>query len=73
MAGRNVTIGEFLTVEEIDKAEEIWKNDRKNFHKRVINEIIQPNIARINKALGQQNNPDYLAYAVEYVLGRTIP
>ena len=34
--------------------------------KRIRDEIIKPNIDRINKALGQENDPDYLAYAVEY-------
>lgn len=59
---RYITIGEFLTNDEIlqcskcTTAEEIEK------------EVIAPNIDRINKALGQENNARYLAYAVEYVL-----
>lgn len=68
--GRNITLDEFLEMEEINRAWEIWINDRANFHRRVRDEIITPNMDRINKALGQDNSSDYLAYAVEFVFGQ---
>jgi hypothetical protein len=30
--------------------------------------VIEPNLARINRVLGQKNNPSYLALCVENVL-----
>jgi hypothetical protein len=36
----------------------------------VRDEIIKPNMTRINAALGQENDADYLAYAVEYVMNQ---
>jgi hypothetical protein len=35
----------------------------------VCEQIICPNLERINRTLGQENDPMHLAYAVEYVLG----
>jgi hypothetical protein len=57
---RSISLGDFLTDEELLRISMIM--DRK----RIRDEIIKPNIDRINKALGQENDPDYLAYAVEY-------
>lgn len=37
--------------------------------KQIHDEVIKPNISTINKLLGQENDPMYLAYAVEYALG----
>ena len=57
-----MTLPQILTRAEIKKA--IRLKDRI----AVRDQIIIPNMARINRSLGQENNPDYLAYAVEYVL-----
>jgi hypothetical protein len=35
----------------------------------VLKEIINPNMERINTKLGQENDADYLAYAVEFAVG----
>ncbi len=35
-------------------------------HKRLVSEICEPAIERINKATGQENLPEYLAYVLEY-------
>lgn len=70
---KNITVGDFLTNEEIEKVQTIWRDDRNGFHKRVLEEIIQPNMDRINRDLGQENNPDFLAYLLEYVMGRVGP
>jgi hypothetical protein len=71
---RQITIHDFLTEDEIHRAQAIYAAHRKagtpaNFSKAVRDELIAPNMARINRALGQENDAHYLAYAVEYVLG----
>jgi hypothetical protein len=60
----NITITDFLTNEEIKKAVHLKTATL------IRDNIIEPNIDRINKSLGQENDPMYLAYAVEYVLTR---
>jgi hypothetical protein len=71
MPPKGITIDQFLTVEELDKA---WKLYQKaapgTFNKIVVPAIIEPVIERINTALGQQNDPRFLGYAVEYVFSR---
>ena len=59
---RHVTLGDFLTDAELLQA--ISLADRR----QIRDLIIQPNIERINQALGQENDPDYLSYAVVYSL-----
>jgi hypothetical protein len=68
---KSITIGDILTEPEIAKAQKIFKEDPANFHRRCVEELIKPNMARINKALAQENDPSYLAYAVEFVLGKS--
>lgn len=70
---KRITLADFLTDEEIHRAQELYTKDRANFHDKVLKEIIEPNMGRINKALGQENSADYLAYAVEFVLGQYGP
>lgn len=67
---KHISIADFLTQEETEKAVHIFASDRQNFHARCRDEIIKPVMARIDKSLGQQNDADYLSYAVEYVLGQ---
>jgi hypothetical protein len=65
-----VTIGKILTDVEITKAANIFKNDNVNFHSRCLEELVRPNMERINRSLGQENSPDYIAYMVEYAMIR---
>ena len=58
----HVTINQFLTESQVLKAKKL-KNA-----KDICKEVIEPNIDSINKKLGQENDPMYLSYAVEYVL-----
>lgn len=53
---------DFLTDDEIKQAQQLKKA------KDICRVIIQPNIARINTQLGQENDEMYLAYMVEYVV-----
>ena len=59
---KQATLKDFLTDREIRRAMEL-QNAR-----AICEEIIRPAIARINRALGQENDPMYIAYAVEYAL-----
>lgn len=71
---RKVTIEQFLTPEEIEQAKALYRANKDTptkFHKAVVDQIIRPNIRRINADLGQDNDPGYLGYAVEYVFSRT--
>ena len=58
-------IGDFLTDEEIGLALDLYRDDPDTFHGRFRDQVIIPNLDRINSSLGQANDPDYLAYAVE--------
>lgn len=59
-----VTIDQFLTEKEIKKAMKL------RTAKLIADQIITPNLERINAALGQENDPMFLGYAVEYVISQ---
>jgi hypothetical protein len=59
---KKVTLLDFLTPAEIEHARKLKSASE------IKRKIIDPNLRRINAALGQQNDPMYLAYMVEYVL-----
>lgn len=64
-----VRIGDFLTDEQIRKARLVQKTaPPTRLHKWLVEQIIRPNMAEINAKLGQENDEDYLAYAVEYAM-----
>jgi hypothetical protein len=62
----SVRATEFLTADEIKKAIKLYRIANGSFHQRCMDEIIKPVITRINKALGQESDPRWLAYAVEF-------
>ena len=65
------TIARFLTDEEIASAIALFKTaELGTFAKLCEKQIIAPVLPRIEKTLGQRMNPRYVAYMVEYVLGR---
>lgn len=64
---KKVTLGEFLTREEIELIMERFDSGDPNFRLWVKENIIKPNLDRINLQLGQENDPDYLSYMIEYV------
>ena len=69
---KQITINQFLTPAEIERAAKLYETlaDTGKFAATIDAEIIAPNMARINAALGQENNSRFLAYAVEYVFGQ---
>jgi hypothetical protein len=66
-----MTIDQFLTKDEVEQARKLFNAAGGHGATSVIeSQIIKPNIARINKALGQENDSRYLAYCVEYVMSQ---
>lgn len=67
---KQITIDRFLLPAEIMKAAALYKRlgGTGKFASTLDAEIISPNIERINKALGQENDSRFLAYAVEFAL-----
>ena len=59
---------DFLNVEESLLANRMWKESKHDYANRIAKQIIEPSIARINGALGQENSPKYLSYVVEYIM-----
>ena len=59
---KTMTIDKFLTKQEIKQAFELFDVDK------IQKQIIEPNMSRINKSLGQENDSRYLAYATYYVV-----
>lgn len=61
---KKVHLSDFLKDHEIKQA--LFLRTKAKIKER----LIIPNLERINASLGQENNPDYLAYAVEYVVSQ---
>jgi hypothetical protein len=66
---KTVTVLDFLTPVEIAEALKLYQTAAPGTFAKLLDEqTITPNIERINKALGQENDPRYLAYLVEYAI-----
>lgn len=64
-----VRLGDFLTPAEIERAVALYvEAPEGTFAVRCCAEIIRPVLGRINAALGQENDAQYLAYAVMFAL-----
>ena len=64
-----IDIKTIFTKEEIKRAKALYRKSQKEgfgFAKRCREEIVQPVMARIDAALGQENDPMYMAYVLEY-------
>jgi hypothetical protein len=69
---KHFNIAQILTETEIDKAWQLYQSVPESlFAEAVDNQLIKPNMERINKALGQENDSRYLAYAVEFAFVTT--
>jgi hypothetical protein len=65
------TLGSILTPHELTLAQNIFleaSSENESAAARITAEIVEPNIERINKATGQENDPRYLGYAIEFAL-----
>jgi hypothetical protein len=68
---KQISLPDFLTSKQIQQVIEMHQlASPGTFAKNVAEKIIQPNIAEINRKLGQENDPLYLAYVCEYVLSK---
>jgi len=73
---KSITIRDFLTESEVKRAFKLYYlcqegKDERRFVHAINQDIIKPNIDRINAALGQENDPMYLSYACEYIISRS--
>jgi hypothetical protein len=72
VASGGITLPDFLTEPEIKQVIKIYKQYKNNgAAAQICEQVIEPNLDRINKSLGQDNDPKYLAYACEYVMLQT--
>lgn len=62
-----MTLRDFMTPAQIREALLIWVTDKINFHSRVLDEIVHPNMAEFNRKLNQDNVPAFIAYVIEHV------
>jgi hypothetical protein len=64
------SLNQFLTLDEIAQAILLHNKLEQTggFAQAFASQVITPNLNRINKALGQENDPMYLAYMVEFIL-----
>lgn len=68
---KTLTLNQILTDAEINQAIAKWRETYlmpRAFHSWTLARLIEPNMARINAALGQENDARFLAYAVEYAM-----
>jgi hypothetical protein len=73
---KTAKLGTILTKKELQQAQNIFleaTSEGESAAARITAELIEPNLARINKAMGQENDPHYLGYAVEFALRANLP
>ena len=68
---KTMTLPDIFTPEELVKLEELYDTvPDHEFAKKAAAEIVTPALPRINKALGQDNDALYLAYAASHVFNQ---
>lgn len=65
---KHATLPDFLTDAQIMQCIDLFPS-----RQAIRDLIIIPNLETINRKLGQENDADYLAYAIVYVLGSAFP
>jgi hypothetical protein len=60
---KSVNLGDFLTDDQITRCIELYPDAH-----RICSEVIEPNMAEIDRKLGQKNDPMYLSYATCHVI-----
>lgn len=61
---KHTSLPAFLTREQLRECERLYPN-----RAAIRDTVISPNMIEINRKLGQENDPEYLAWAVMYVFG----
>ena len=68
---KQMSLPDFLTEAQIQEAWKLYQTaESGTFATKCAEKIITPNLAAINKKLGQSNDARYLAYTCEYVFGQ---
>lgn len=66
---KTLPVGAILTQKEMKEALKLYDTaENHTFAERCSAEIIRPVLDRINEATGQENDPIYLAYTIEYAI-----
>ena len=65
---KKIVLQDFLTEEQIEACIQIYKQETSTFVSDICAATIEPNMAEINRKLGQENDARYLGYAVLFVL-----
>jgi len=69
MMVKTLPLGQILTTKEMKEALKLYENcETHQFAERCAAEIIGPAILRINETSGQENDPKYLAYCIQYAI-----
>lgn len=64
---KTMTLPDFLTDAQIEQALKLYEAHGMDATSAICKQVIEPNMAAINKKLGQENDASYLAYACVYV------
>lgn len=72
-SGKWTALGEIFTDTELLAALKLFLTDRATFHDKCRDQVVAPAIERINTTLGKKNDPDYLAYGLEFALDHVVP
>ena len=64
-APKTVQLGVMLTEQQLQRCLELYPD-----RERILAEVVAPNMAAINRKLGQENDATYLSYAIVHVLGQ---
>jgi hypothetical protein len=66
---RTIQITDVFTDEQIEAAVELYEScSPGTFNAAVVEKIVQPALSRINQVTGQENDPKYWGYALEYAI-----
>ncbi len=69
---KQITLADIFTASELDRAKELFlETPVGSFNKMVVAEIVEPAMERINRALGQENDPRYMGYMLEHALNQS--
>ena len=60
---KTVKLGDMLTDAQLERCRVLYPD-----RKRIRDEVIRPDMAEINRRLGQENDPDYLSFAIVHAI-----
>ena len=67
---KTLRLPQFLTDDQILQVARLYEAHGMDAVAKIQTQVIEPNMAAINKKLGQENDARYLAYSVVYVLSQ---